>query len=429
MMLKQVSTRLGLAGSFSKMKHIMLLLHHENITQAQLRQISRTAKKFSAYSEKKSRPPLFEKDQLSEWTDWMNGRREGHSSQNESHVTEELGCPGNKLHVPVMVEEVKEIFGELMPKTVLDMTFGAGGHSRALLDHLPDCVVLALDRDPYAHKLAQELAEERPGKVIPLLGRFSDLSTVLSEVNIAPGSIDGALFDLGSSSMQFDQAERGFSLSRNGPLDMRMDGDRFPGQPTAADVVNLLSEFDLAKILKKYGDEARAKKIAHGIVNARAAFGKITTTQQLADIINSIFPGAYTRDSLNRNAHTATKTFQALRIFVNNEINELHNGLEIVHRYLRTGGICVAISFHSLEDRIVKRLFHDIDADLENNISIHKRSKLSSGSTVFTKEELEKVTKKTKWEPLTRKVTLPSVKEVFENPRSRSAKLRAAYKL
>lgn len=202
---------------------------------------------------------------------------------------------------------------------------------------------------------------------------------------------------------------------------------RVPGQPTAADVVNILDEVDLAKILRKYGDETRAKIIAHGIVEARSAFGKITSTRQLADIINTVLPGSYGRDSLSRYAHSATRTFQALRIFVNNEMNELHNGLELVNMYLKPGGVCIAIAFHSLEDRIIKRHFHNIDLDLPNNISIHKRAKPRGAYSVYTEQKLAD-TAKPKWLPLKKKVDLPSVEEVSENPRSRSAKLRAALK-
>ena len=136
---------------------------------------------------------------------------------------------------------------------------------------------------------------------------------------------------------------------------------------------------------------------------------------------------SYGRDSLSRYAHSATRTFQALRIFVNNEMNELHNGLELVNMYLKPGGVCIAIAFHSLEDRIIKRHFHNIDLDLPNNISIHKRAKPRGAYSVYTEQKLAD-TAKPKWLPLKKKVDLPSVEEVSENPRSRSAKLRAALK-
>ena len=137
---------------------------------------------------------------------------------------------------------------------------------------------------------------------------------------------------------------------------------------------------------------------------------------------------SYGQDSLNRFAHPATKTFMALRIFVNNELNELHNGLELVNKYLRPGGICMVIAFHSLEDRIVKRNFHYIDLDLENNMSISKKVRMKSISTVYSREEMGELMK-IKWKPMSKKVIVPSGEEVDENPRSRSAKLRAAFKV
>lgn len=334
----------------------------------------------------------------------------------------------NDLHIPVMLTEVLECFTCKENQTVLDLTFGAGGHSRALLDQIPGCHILALDRDPVAHKMAVSLAEQRPGQITPILGRFSELSTLLPQYGIMPGSLDGALMDLGSSSMQFDQSERGFSISKDAPLDMRMDGQRYPDLPSAADVINNLDETDLFRILKKYGEEPRAKKIAHGIIEARAMFGRISTTHQLADIVTSVCEGGHGYDKLSRHSHAATKTFQALRIFVNNELNELNIGLQLVARYLRVGGVCVAISFHSLEDRIVKRHFQDIDLDAGASLSLAQKRKLRSATTVYSLEEMSTITHKV-WEPLDQRLRVPSEEEVESNPRSRSAKLRAARKL
>lgn len=334
----------------------------------------------------------------------------------------------NDLHIPVLKEEVLNYLGGKPGQKLLDMTFGAGGHTKALLDSAPGCHVFALDRDPLAHKLASELAEDRPGQITPLLGRFSELPTLLAARGIQPDSLDGVLFDFGCSSMQFDQSERGFMLSKDGPLDMRMDADRLPDQPTAADVVNTLDEVDLAKIFKKYGEERRAMKIAHAIVETRSAFGRITRTKELADIVESACEGSLGTDSLGRYSHPATKIFQALRIFVNNELNELNSGLDVVHQYLKPGGICVAISFHSLEDRIVKRHFNTIDMDEEHCSSITDKIRMRNIATVYSIDELESMVIK-KWEPLFKKVRQATDKETVENPRSRSAKLRAAKKL
>lgn len=336
-------------------------------------------------------------------------------------------------HVPVMVNEVLSVVSaltckEARDKEIIDMTFGAGGHTRALLDNIPDSHIYALDRDPLAYKIACDLAVERPSRVVPMLGRFSELPSLLAAQGVQPGSLDGVLMDLGSSSMQFDQSERGFSLSADGPLDMRMEAGRDPDQPTAADVVNSLDETDLANIFRKYGEDKRSKKIAHAIVEARSAFGRITTTRELAGIVESVCEGAYGLDRLGRYSHPATKIFQALRIFVNNELNELNCGLEVASHYLRPGGICVVISFHSLEDRIVKRHFHSIDLDEKNSLSIIQRSRLLDRGYTYSKKEMDSMLVR-KWEPIDKKVMTATEQEVNTNPRSRSAKLRAAVKL
>ncbi|KAL3842080.1 hypothetical protein ACJMK2_020145 [Sinanodonta woodiana] len=333
------------------------------------------------------------------------------------------------LHVPVMVHEIIECLQPKDGQTILDMTFGAGGHTKSLLHHCPKIKIIAVDRDPAAYEIATQLSKAcSPGQVLPLLGRFSELDTLLTENQIKPESLDGILFDLGSSSMQFDQAERGFSLSKDGPLDMRMDGNRYPNQPTAADVVNHLDEMDLYKIIKRYGEERMARKISHAIVESRYAFGKITSTHQLANIVSSVFLGEHRRDKLKRHAHVATKTFQAMRIFVNNELNEFNCGLELAHKYLKPGGICSVISFHSLEDRIVKRKFHGIDLDLKKNISIHDYHRDHYNSNIIHPvEEMAEIMHKN-WESIGKKMIIPGEKEVLENPRSRSAKLRSARK-
>ncbi|TWW67966.1 putative methyltransferase-like protein 15 [Takifugu flavidus] len=164
------------------------------------------------------------------------------------------------------------------------MTFGGGGHTKAILSMVPEVQVLALDRDPTAISLAEKLAKETSGRVTPLLGRFSELEVLLSDLKVKPGSVDAVLLDAGCSSMQMDQAERGFSLSKDGPLDMRMDGDRYPEMPSAADVVDTLDRQALASILTAYGEERHARKIASAIVEARR-ISPITRTQQLANVV------------------------------------------------------------------------------------------------------------------------------------------------
>ncbi|KAK6190309.1 hypothetical protein SNE40_002209 [Patella caerulea] len=333
----------------------------------------------------------------------------------------------NLPHTPVMLDQVLKLLNPLPGQTFLDMTFGAGGHSSEVLAVSPNTRVLALDRDPTAYHYALELQEKYSSdQLIPLLGRFSELEWLLTNKGIKAGSLDSVLFDVGASSMQFDRPDRGFALSKDGPLDMRMDGNRLPDQPSAADVINMMSEPELYRIIKKYGEEHLARKIANIIVESRYAFGKITTTKQLANIISSVFTGDHRKDKLMRHSHVATKTFQALRIFVNNELNELNNGIEIVHKYLKPGGVCVVLTFHSLEDRIVKRHFHGISLDDKPNMSI--KDHFRNSHYIHSKEEVEKVMQK-RWQPLSKKLMAPRYIDCLENPRARSAKLRAAFKL
>uniref|UniRef100_A0A0B7AHX3 Methyltransferase-like protein 15 n=2 Tax=Arion vulgaris TaxID=1028688 RepID=A0A0B7AHX3_9EUPU len=356
------------------------------------------------------------------------------SSEEQENVSsqyyEKSSCGKHKAkHVPVMVNEVLQILQPKNGQIIVDMTFGAGGHAKEILKAAPDVRYFASDRDPLANSIAIELASEHSqSQITPILSRFSEIPIHLHQHGIEPGSVDSFLFDLGASSMQFDMSERGFSLSRDGPLDMRMDGDRFPDSPTAADIVNNLDPQDLAHIFKKYGEERKSLQIAHALVEARYAFGNFTRTKQLADVILTTFnSGAFRQDKLSHHAHVATKCFQALRIFVNNELNEIHNGLEIARHYLKPQGCCVVISFHSLEDRIVKRHFLDIDIDETSNMSIHdhfRNAEVSFDVKTIQEEFMAKV-----WQPLSRKVMESSEEECYKNPRARSAKLRAALKL
>ncbi|KFO96838.1 putative methyltransferase-like 15, partial [Calypte anna] len=313
----------------------------------------------------------------------------------------------------------------------LDMTFGAGGHTRALLEKAKDITVYALDRDPTAYKIAQQLSESYPKQIRALLGKFSQSENLLISSGVEPGTLDGVLFDVGCSSMQFDTPERGFSLQKDGPLDMRMDNDRCPEMPTAADVLNALDPRALASILRTYGEEKHARKIASAIVQARSIY-PITRTQQLASIVAGAFPGSspYARkDLLQRPAHIATKTFQALRIFVNDELHELLRGLQIAEKFLKPGGRLVALSFHSLEDRIIKRFLHGIDMSEKHNLSL--RQKIRWGRKNPSKEdpqEFSSAKPDSKWILMQKKVLTPQAKDVQTNPRGRSAKLRAAIK-
>ncbi|EDL27777.1 methyltransferase 5 domain containing 1, isoform CRA_a [Mus musculus] len=337
-----------------------------------------------------------------------------------------------KLHIPVMVDQVVHCLAPQKGQVFLDMTFGSGGHTRAILQKEPDVMVYALDRDPVAYAIAEQLSRLYPTQIQALLGQFSQAEALLMKAGVQPGTIDGILMDLGCSSMQLDAPERGFSLRKDGPLDMRMDGDRYPDTPTASDVVNALDQQALASILRAYGEEKHAKKIASAIIQARSTY-PISRTQQLASIVAGAFPpsAVYARkDLLQRSTHIATKTFQALRIFVNNELNELYAGLRTAEKFLKTGGRLVALSFHSLEDRIVKRFLLGISMTERFNLSIRQKVKQTSQlDSDQETEERHSVRAPLKWELIHKKVLTPEDQDVQDNPRGRSAKLRAAIKL
>ncbi|MBN3325003.1 MET15 protein, partial [Atractosteus spatula] len=356
----------------------------------------------------------------------------------------------------------------------LDMTFGAGGHSRAILQEVPGITIYALDRDPVAYQLAQQLSSQHPakvsyrwqarslrnqcspreregvagrgdfchrfllnvdsecsrvgpasglaetacpvvfllegkcdkgattrGQVHPMLGRFSELPSLLADRGLGPGGLDGVLLDAGCSSMQFDSPQRGFSLSKDGPLDMRMDGDRYLDMPTAADVVNVLI----------------SSSPSPGAFPAAALYAR--------------------KDLLQRPAHVATKTFQALRIFVNNELHELHAGLQAAHSFLRPGGRLAVLTFHSLEDRLAKRFLRGEDVAGPRSRSVRQKIRRGrQGGREDGEEEEEEEEEEegepsgaSGWSQLQKKVMTPRPQDVEENPRGRSAKLRAAQKL
>uniref|UniRef100_A0A8C0HS63 12S rRNA N(4)-cytidine methyltransferase METTL15 n=1 Tax=Buteo japonicus TaxID=224669 RepID=A0A8C0HS63_9AVES len=338
-----------------------------------------------------------------------------------------------RLHIPVMLEEVVNCISPQPGQRFLDMTFGAGGHTTALLEKASDITIYALDRDPTAYKIAQQLSESYPKQIRALLGQFSQSEALLISSGVEPGTLDGVLLDAGCSSMQFDTPERGFSLQKDGPLDMRMDSDRYPDMPTAADVVNALDQQALASILRTYGEERHAKKIASAIVQARSIY-PITRTQQLASIVAGAFPASalYARkDLLQRPAHVATKTFQGLRIFVNDELHELFIGLKTAEKFLKPGGRLVALSFHSLEDRIIKRFLHGIDMTEKYNLGSRQkiRQGLKNCSRKEDAQESPHGKSNSKWILLQKKVLTPQAKDIQTNPRGRSAKLRAAIKL
>lgn len=323
-----------------------------------------------------------------------------------------------------MLHEVIESLGIQQDQTFVDLTFGAGGHTQHILAAAKGVRVLALDRDPTAYMRAQQMAKQYPaGQLVPLLGRFSELGPLLEREGVPRGSLDGALVDCGCSSMQMDDPKRGFGLTRQGPLDMRMDAARFPGEPTAADVVNFLDYDSLVQVLKLYGEEKHAKKVAQAIVDSRFLMKNLRTTTELAHIVEVALTdthGSGSVDSLGRPSHPATKTFMALRILVNNELNELHWALSLLRHWLRPGARLAVLAFHSLEDRIVKRHFQGVDMSEPVNIA----QRLRNAAVWHSAEEMVSE-RQHHWQPLG-PLQLPSRIETEHNPRSRSAKLRVA---
>jgi 16S rRNA (cytosine1402-N4)-methyltransferase len=273
----------------------------------------------------------------------------------------------------------------------IDATFGAGGYTRAIL--ATGGRVLGIDRDQSALMLGADLVEQSQGRLTLVEANFSELEDVAGNE-----PVDGIVFDLGVSSMQLDQAERGFSFRHDGPLDMRMGRQG----PTAADLVCTASEKDLADIIFRLGEERHSRAVARAIVKARAQHA-ITTTKELADIVAS------TVRSKPHEIHPATRTFQALRIFINDELGELVNALGDAERVLKPGGRLVVVSFHSLEDRIVKTFLND--RGKANAVSRHA-PELEAAAPTF--------------KILTKRPVTADEAEIEANPRARSAKLRAA---
>ncbi|MEL6781183.1 MAG: 16S rRNA (cytosine(1402)-N(4))-methyltransferase RsmH [Pseudomonadota bacterium] len=300
-------------------------------------------------------------------------------------------------HEPVLIEEVLDALEPRAGETYLDATYGGGGYSRRILA-AADCAVLGLDRDLDAIERAEAHAE-KDGRLTPLLGRFGDLDAVA--LNAGFGPVDGVVFDFGVSSFQLDEADRGFSFMRDGPLDMRM------GQAgaSAADVVNALPERDLANIIFKLGEEKRSRRIAAAIVQRRTE-RTFTTTLDLADTIEVAVGGRK-----GERIHPATRTFQAIRMLVNDELGEIACGLSAAERLLRPGGRLVVVTFHSLEDRMAKQFLRD-RAGLSGGGSRHAPEKEAGATPSF--------------ELIQKKATDPSLEEIDGNPRSRSARLRFA---
>ncbi|WP_373356638.1 16S rRNA (cytosine(1402)-N(4))-methyltransferase RsmH [Pseudoroseicyclus sp. CXY001] len=291
-------------------------------------------------------------------------------------------------HIPVLLAPILERAAPVTGRW-LDGTFGAGGYARGLIAAGAD-EVIGVDRDPSAFRLAEGWRDEYAGRLILKEGRFSQLDT------LADGPLDGVVLDLGISSMQIDQPERGFSFQKDGPLDMRMSDTG----PSAADIVNEASEEEIADILYLYGEERASRRIARAIARARP----LATTLQLAEVVASVLPRQKPGQS-----HPATRSFQALRIAVNEEYDELYLGLAAAERALKPGGLLAVVTFHSIEDRMVKRFLQ------------------ARGSTGGGSRHAPEVTgPEPSFEPLSKKAIDPTEDEIAANPRARSARLRMA---
>ncbi len=303
----------------------------------------------------------------------------------------------SRPHISVMLDEVLDALALEDGQTYVDGTFGAGGYSEAILD-AANCTLIAIDRDPNVMPHVARLSERFGARFQFISGCFGKLADLMSEYGLL--KLDGLVLDLGVSSMQLDEAERGFSFMRDGPLDMRMSQDGL----SAADVVNEFDATDIAQILFVYGDERRSRAIARAIIDRRN-MSPIMRTSELVDVVTSVL-GPHR----GKGSHPATRTFQALRIFVNDELGELLDGLIAAEHCLAPGGRLVVVSFHSLEDRLVKK-FLSIRSGQRGQGSRH----LPALDVLPPSFDL-----------ISRKGAVATNEEVLVNPRSRSARLRGA---
>ena len=309
------------------------------------------------------------------------------------------------MHVPVLLQETLSVLAPRAGGVYLDCTLGGGGHAEAILEaSTPGGRLLGLDRDEQAIERCRARLARFGGRFVAIRTPFSELADALSRAGFPPP--DGILLDLGVSSFQLDEAERGFSFRQDGPLDMRMDRSR---GITAAELLDTFADdaAGLARLLRDFGEEPQAMRVARAILAARAC-GPVSRTLQLADIVERALGG---RRGAAR--HPATRTFQALRIAVNDEFGQLRAALESALANLAPGGILAVISFHSLEDRIVKRALREHEA---------REIALPQGGTA-TEGALPRVVR------LLRHAVAPTEDECHANPRARSAKLRAVRKI
>ena len=313
------------------------------------------------------------------------------------------GKPGG--HTPVMLREVLDVLAPRDGAIYVDGTFGAGGYAAAILD-AADCTVWGIDRDAEALAAGKALATAYQNRLSLVEGRFGTMDRLLGTRGVT--AVDGIALDLGVSSMQLDQPERGFSFSADGPLDMRMEPAG--SGPSAADVVNSLSEAELADIIHRYGEERRARQVARAIVTARHE-QPIARTGQLAAIVRKAVKQRPTKGE--KRIDPATRTFQALRIYVNDEIGEIGRGLGAAERLLAPGGCLAVVAFHSLEDRAVKHFLRERSGEMP------RRSR-------HLPEAPDPAPRAATFQPLHRGTCRPSRAECAANARARSARMRAA---
>ncbi len=308
-------------------------------------------------------------------------------------------------HTPVLLNEIISALNPTTGAIIVDATFGGGGYSRAILEAAP-CVVWGIDRDADALARGAELAKSTNDRLALLHGRFGNMCALLHAKGIE--KVDGIVLDLGVSSFQLDDQARGFSFRGDGPLDMRMDQSDEAG-PNAADFVNSASEENLANIIYAFGEERASRRIARAIVRARS-LDPILTTGALADIVRDVMPSRHSARRLGPDP--ATKTFQAIRIHVNGELDELDRGLAAAETLLKPGGRLAVVSFHSLEDRRVKSFM-----------------KLRAGEAAAPSRHLPITAgdaRAPSFQLISKRAIKPQPEEIAANPRSRSARLRAA---
>lgn len=308
------------------------------------------------------------------------------------------------LHVPVLLEETVRLLEPEKANVIVDATLGLGGHSEALLERDSNFSLIGIDQDEHAIRLASRRLDRFGGRVKIFHSNFEEIANVVSKAGFA--KVDGILADLGASSLQLDAAERGFSFRFDAPLDMRMDASE--GNPTAAELLEELDEESIANLIYRYGEERFSRRIAKRIVAARESGEPVKTTRQLAELVERSVPR-----SKKEKIHPATRTFQALRIAVNREIEILEGFLKDSVDLLAEDGTLAVISFHSLEDRIVKQTFQKLSGKC---FCPPRLPRCECGAAKMV-------------EILTKKPVVASDDETLSNPRSRSAKLRAVRKL